>query len=115
MVPPFNVLAPVLYKQLENKLLQPINIPPLTSITAPVMKSAASEERKLTTSPRFSGFPNFPKGIVFLIAATFYFGRLLIISVSWGPGAIAFTVMLNSASFRAMLMVYPIIPAFDAP
>src|SRR5205807_10356896 len=94
--------------------LHPISIPPFTLSTCPVMYAASSDARKRTACATSISVPARPSGI---ISFTLFFRsaeRPSVMAVSIYPGATAFTVILRDATSRAMAMVKPISPAFEA-
>ena len=89
-------------------------MPPLTSSTWPVIYEASSDARNATQLATSSGEPIFPSGIIFRALSFNSSDSTAVIEVSMNPGATALQVILRDPTSRAMAMVKPISPAFDA-
>src|SRR5206468_7512963 len=92
----------------------PISIPPLTFSTCPVIYEASSDARKLTALATSSVLPTLPSGIIFTAVCLNSSLSTAVIPVSTKPGATALHVMFREATSRAIAIVSPISPAFDA-
>src|SRR5687767_8736725 len=89
-------------------------MPPFTASTCPVIYAASSEARKQTAAATSRGVPRRPSGIADAQSACALSVIAFVMSVSTSPGVTTFTVMLREATSRAIALLNPINPAFDA-
>src|SRR5687767_6867984 len=89
-------------------------MPPFTASTCPVIYAASSEARKQTAAATSRGAPRRPRGMADAQSACALSVIALVMSVSMRPGVTTFTVMLRDATSRAIALLNPINPAFDA-
>src|SRR4051812_15753399 len=101
-------------KIVHPTIVHPMFMPPFTLRTCPVMYAASSLARKRTALAMSVSVPVRPSGIIFKTWSFISCGRSLVISVSIQPGATALQVMEREPTSRAMDMVSPMRPAFEA-
>src|SRR5687767_2918850 len=89
----------------------PMEIPPSTGMTAPVIYPAAMEHRKATVAPTSSGVPSRPRGTSPFSSATRSSEAASSMVVAMGPGETRLQVTLREASSRATDRVSPRRPA----
>src|SRR5579885_1936567 len=98
-----------LYMNLSNQYHQnPIELPPSTGNTIPVIYLAFSVQRNKAASPMSAGVPSLPIGvreITLFIRSLSSFKALADISVAINPGAIQFTLIPNGDKSTAIALV----------
>src|SRR5512133_2969397 len=95
----------------------PIEFPPSTGRTIPVIKDDVLETRNNAASATSSVFPSLPKGVLdstFFLRSGSFSSASVDILVLIKPGAMQFTLIPKRASSTAMALVIPSIADFDA-